>query len=216
MRIMDETPSQDHKKRNKMLLKYVGPKAMITRHGIDFDNNKEDKFVYLNIALQLIKALDHEYIPNKLYSFDAHSAHLTPEDIERMTREYCDNIDAVSEDAEDAINRYLDYEIARARRSRSMSDIEIDAMIKNLNMMRGYMTQRAINKRVYYELIDKLAEILKRDNIDYVIAPMFQKFAHVFHSVQGVLRSQKAAIDSKIEIYEQDGQLFTKLDIKNT
>lgn len=196
-----------------MLLRYVGPKASITRHGIDFDNNKEDKFVYLNIALQLIKALDHDYIPQKVYTFDASSTHLSQDDVETMTRHYCDNVDVISEDAKKEVGHYLDYEIERAKRSRTMNELEQEAMIKNLTMMRSYMTQRAINKRVYYELIDRLADILKRGHIDYVIAPMFQKFAHVFHSVQGVLRSQKAPIDSHIEIYEEDGRLWTKLDI---
>ncbi|MDQ7061959.1 MAG: hypothetical protein Q9M43_12925 [Sulfurimonas sp.] len=48
-----------------MRLKYVGPKPIISHTGIEFDNNKEDKFAYLNIVIQLLKALNHEYFEDK-------------------------------------------------------------------------------------------------------------------------------------------------------
>ena len=54
-----------------MILKYVGPKPIISHTGIEFDNNKEDKYAYLNIVIQLIRALDHEYIENRIYKYEA-------------------------------------------------------------------------------------------------------------------------------------------------
>lgn len=196
-----------------MGLKYVGPKVNISKYGMDFDNNKEDKFVYLNIALQLLKALDHKYVSDKVHIFDTASAHLDQKEVEQMVRHYIDDIDSVTSEAEEAVQHYLGYEIKRAKKNRSLSDDERHALINNLNMMRGYMVQRAINKTVYYAIINRLVDVLKKDNIDYVIAPMFQKFAHVFHSIQGVLQRRKEPIDSNIEIYEEDGRLLTKLDI---
>jgi hypothetical protein len=44
---------------------------------------------------------------------------------------------------------------------------------------------------------------------------MFQKFAHVLHSVQGVLREQRFPIDTKLDIYEKDGKLLAKLQAIN-
>ncbi len=196
-----------------MRLKYVGPKVNISRYGMDFDNNKEDKFVYLNIALQLLKALDHKYISDKVHIFDTDSTHLDPQEVDRMVRHYLDDIDSIASEAEEDVQHYLGYEIKRAKKNRSLNDDERHALINNLNMMRSYMVQRAINKTVYYAVINRLADILKGDHIDYVIAPMFQKFAHVFHSIQGVLQKRKEPIDSNIEIYEEDGRLLTKLDI---
>lgn len=197
-----------------MKLQYVGPKVNISKTGIDFDNNKEDKFVYLNIALQLLKALDHEYISDKIYTYDTNSKYLDQNDIEKMVYQYCDNIDSVSAEAKEAVKHYLNYEIKRAQDSKMLHDDEKTALINNLTIMQSYMIQRTVNKTVYYCIINKLADIMKKDNIDYVIVPMFQKFAHVFHSVQGVLRNQKAPIDSKMEVYEEDGKLLAKLDIQ--
>jgi len=36
-----------------MTLKYVGPKPLISHTGIEFDKNKEDKYVYLPIVAKL-------------------------------------------------------------------------------------------------------------------------------------------------------------------
>ena len=81
--------------------------------------------------------------------------------------------------------------------------------------MHDYLIQRSINKSVYYCAIDALSELLKRDHIDHIIVPMFQKYAHVLHSVQGVLKAQKFPIDTKLEIYQKDGKLLAKLQVIN-
>jgi len=60
-----------------MELKYVGPKPIISHTGIEFDNNKEDKFAYLNIVIQLLKALDHDYFEDKTYVYQADTARVT-------------------------------------------------------------------------------------------------------------------------------------------
>jgi len=44
---------------------------------------------------------------------------------------------------------------------------------------------------------------------------MFQKFAHVLHSVQGVLLRQKFPIDTKLDMYLENGKLLAKLKVIN-
>ena len=53
-----------------MTLKYVGPKPIISHTSIEFDENKEDKYVYLSVVAQLIQALDHDYIDDKSYVYE--------------------------------------------------------------------------------------------------------------------------------------------------
>ena len=53
-----------------MILKYVGPKPIISYTGIELDKNKEDKFVYLGVVTKLIQALDHKYIGYKCIKGD--------------------------------------------------------------------------------------------------------------------------------------------------
>ena len=198
-----------------MRLKYVGPKALISETGIEFDNNKEDKYVYLHIALQIIKAIDHEYIEDRVYTYSADTQRLGNDELYETSKKYCDNIDAVIAEAELGSSAYVDDLLKRADENSVINEIEREVLKKNISLMRNYIIQRAVNKRVYYCVINTLAELLKRDNIDYIIAPMFQKFAHVFHTVQGVLINQRSPINSNMEIYEEDGRLMVKLDVMN-
>lgn len=198
-----------------MQIKFVGPKPLISATGIDFDNNKEDKHVYINIAVQLLKALDHEYLDDKRYSYDTNSSRLS--DIELITevRNYCPNLDDVAEERKKIVTQEVEHDLERAKENTILSEEAREVLIKNLNIMKEYQIQRAVNKAVYYCAVNALAEVVKRDHIDYIIAPMFQKFAHVFHSIQGVLNDQKFPIDTNIEIYEENGKLLTKLQVEN-
>ena len=81
--------------------------------------------------------------------------------------------------------------------------------------MHDYVVQRSINKSVYYCAINALAELLKKDQIDHIVTPMFQNFAHVLHSVQGVLNKQQFPIDTKLDIFQKDGELVVKLQVIN-
>ena len=75
-----------------MTIKYAGPKANISHTGINFDTNKEDKYVYLDIALQLVVALDHDYIENKTYTHTLEK-HLSSDEIVDILKKRCPNFD---------------------------------------------------------------------------------------------------------------------------
>jgi len=198
-----------------MTLKYVGPKVLISETGITFDTNKEDKYVYLHIALQFLNALNHEYIEDRIYSYDADTARLSDSELYTLAKRYCHEIDATIADAESRATAYVEELLQRAGENRVIGEVERGVLIKNISMMRAYIVQRSVNKAVYYCTIRALAERLKDDHIDYIITPLYQKFAHVMHSVQGVLIGQKFPINSNIEIYEENGRLMLKLDVIN-
>ena len=42
-------------------LHYVGPRVEISHHGIKYKKSKEDKYVYLMAALELLKDIDNDY-----------------------------------------------------------------------------------------------------------------------------------------------------------
>jgi hypothetical protein len=196
-----------------MKLKFVGPKVHITHTGIEFDTNKEDKYVYLGIAIQLLNALDHEYLPNKTYTYSPHTKRLSNDEIWTKLTHYCKNLKETVDAAELSAREYVDTHITHAKENRTLDSEEKDVLIKNLSLMKEYVIQRAINKSLYYCAIDALAEVMKRGHIDYVVAPMFQKFAHVFHSIEGVLAKGRFPIDTKIEMYQEKGELLVKLDL---
>ncbi|MEA3521859.1 MAG: hypothetical protein U9R50_02700 [Campylobacterota bacterium] len=198
-----------------MKLKFVGPKVIISHTGIEFDTNKEDKFVYLGIAIELLLALDHKYVPEKTYTYSPDTKRLNNDEIWNKLRHYCDNLDGIVSDAKKHAEDYVNKKILHAKESHTLNAEEKDVLIKNLLLMKEYIIQRAINKSLYYCSLDTLVTIIKRGHIDYIIAPMFQKFSHVFHSIEGVLKKGRFPIDTKIEIYEEEGKLLVKLDIIN-
>ena len=198
-----------------MILKYAGPQVHISATGITFDNNKEDKYVYLHIALQILKAIDHEYIEDRVYTYTADTKRLNNDELYEISKKYCNDMDRVIGEAETSAKAYVEELLERARGNRVLDETERDILIKNITMMKSYIIQRGVNKAVYYCIIHTLVELLKKDNVDYIIAPMFQKFSHVFHTIQGVLINQKVPISSDMEIYEENGRLLVKLAVRN-
>lgn len=198
-----------------MTLKYVGPKPIISQTGIEFDNNKEDKFVYLSIAVELLKAISHEYMEDKKYTYNADTCLLPDNELLNELKKYCPNINSLMDKANHSVEDEIDHQIQRTHENCILNEDEKCVLETNIEMMHDYLIQRSINKAVYYCIIERIAEQLKRGHIDYIIVPMFQKFLHVLHSIQGSLRSTKPPIDSNIDIYKENGVILIKLQIMN-
>ena len=198
-----------------MELKYVGPKPIISHTGIEFDNNKEDKFAYLNIVLQLLKALDHDYFNDKTYTYQTDTHRYSNDELARELKKYCPDIEKLINKENHNVEDEIKHNIQRANESDTLNDENKRVLKNNIKIMHDYLVQRSINKSVYYCAIDALSDLLKKDHIDHIIVPMFQKYAHVLHSVQGSLRKQKFPIDTKLDIYQEDGKLLAKLQVIN-
>ena len=199
-----------------MELKYVGPKPIISHTGIEFDNNKDDKYSYLNIVVQLIKALSHNYYEDRTYQYNTDTTRFKSDELLHELSKVCPNLSALMEKENHHIEEEIEHSIQRANESETLTNEDKEVLKKNIEIMHDYLVQRSINKSVYYCAINTLTELVKKDHIDYIIVPMFQNFAHVLHSVQGVLREQRFSIDSKLEIYQENGKLLVKLQVINT
>ncbi|MEA2098565.1 MAG: hypothetical protein U9P72_00375 [Campylobacterota bacterium] len=198
-----------------MELKYVGPKPIISHTGIEFDNNKEDKYVYLNIAVQLLKALSHDYFEDKTYFYHADTGRLNNNELMRELKAYCPDINSLIEKENHKVEDEISHNIQRANENTILNSENKEILENNINLMHDYLVQRSINKSVYYCAINALSELVQKDNINYIVVPMFQKFDHVLRSVQGSLLKQKFPIDTKLEVYQEDGILLAKLQVIN-
>ena len=199
-----------------MILKYVGPKPNISHHGISFDNNKEDKYVYLSIVVQLLNALDHEYYEDRVYVYNADTSKVDDAILLHDLSKYCPEMKSLVNKQTHNVEDELQENIDRAHDSSSLTKEESEVLTKNIEIMHDYVIQRSINKSVYYCAINALAKLLKKDNIDHIIAPMYQNFVHVLHSVQGVLLKEKFPVDTSIDIYKEEERLLVKLQVINT
>lgn len=196
-----------------MSLKYAGPKPLISAHGVEFDLNKEDKYIYLSIVAELILALDHEYIDDQKYTYMTAKKPLDCDYVLELIRKYDPSLDQEIENRRKIEEDEIAEELRRAHENKVLCEEEKEILVKNIELMRSYLITRSLNKTVYYSGIASLAHIIKRGHIDRIIAPMFPKFNHVFHSIQGGLLKLHPPIDSCIDIYEHEGHLSVELAI---
>ncbi len=196
-----------------MELKYAGPKPIISYTSIEFDNNKEDKYVYLNIAIQLIKSLSDENLEGNKYKYHANTKRLTSQELHEELKKYCTNLDELINKENHDIEDEIQHNIQRAHESKVLNETERETLEKNIEIMHDYLIQRSINKAVYYCVIEVLAETIANAHIEYIVVPMYEKFTHVLHSVQGSLLKRKKPIDTKLEIFKEDNQVFSELKI---
>ncbi len=197
-----------------MKLSYAGPKVLFTRSGIDFDNNKDDKYIYLGIAVELLKAFDHEYKPNQKYTYSASSTRLSDDDIMTYIKSSFDNYDVLLKQAHDDAQGYYEHEVQKANGQKEhISELEYSSWIKNIELMEKYVLQRHFNKNIYYAVIEKVALCLKKHGITQIDAPMFQNFVHVLHSIQGALKEKPEPKSSHIDLHEEDGSLMVSLSV---
>ncbi|MFK5938269.1 MAG: hypothetical protein QM497_07730 [Sulfurimonas sp.] len=197
-----------------MILKYVGPKPIISYTGIELDKNKEDKFVYLGIVTKLIKALDHAYIKDKSYIYEERYE-LSHDEVMNILQKYCPNFEKLIDKTNHNVEEEIEHNLQRAHESKTLGEVEKEVLLNNINLMHDYMLQRSVNKKVYYCAMCALADIVKKDHINYIKTPFTEKFMHVLHSLQGTLLEEKYPIDTKLDIFKEDGNLFIILKVVN-
>jgi hypothetical protein len=198
-----------------MQIKYVGPKPIIKPGGISFDNEYDDKYTYLNIAVQLLKALDRDFFEDNTYNYETDSKRLNDEEILEGIKQYCTDAQNNVESFVAAAKAEIAEDIRRAKEDTALADDERSALLHNLEIMHNYRVQFATNDALYNSAVTALANRVKERHIDYIIVPMFQRFAEILHSVQETLTQQNALIDTKFDIYEENGRLLAKLQVKN-
>ncbi len=197
-----------------MTLHYVGPKPIISHTGIEFDTNKEDKYVYLPIVARLLKALDHEYIANKRYVCEE-DVDISYENMMLVLEKYCPDLEALLDKTNHNIEEEIEHNLHRANENKQLNSVEKEVLIKNIELMHNYMLQRSVNKSVYYCAMRALADIVKKDHIEYITTPFFQKYMHVLHSLQGTLLAEKVPIDTALDVFEKEKKLFITLKVVN-
>ena len=198
-----------------MQIKYVGPRPVITKSGITFAAEYDDRYTYLNILVQLLYALDKDYFEDKTYQYTVDSRRLNDEELLAGLQHYCGSFEEMLGESIAIEDAAINSEIEHVKENNAMAAVEKEALVKNLELMRNYRLQYAINDTLYNCAVKALANLIKKEHIDYVIVPMFQRFAAVLHSVQDELMRQNFPIRITMDIYEENGKLMAKMEVKN-
>lgn len=198
-----------------MKIKYSGPRPIISHTGIAFDHAKEDKYIYFNALVQIFKSVNHDYTADQSYVYNTDMHSMKSDELEFELKAICTNLGALMESQEHDMEDEIEHNLSRAHENSVLNEEEKAVLLSNIETMRNYMIQRSINKRVYYCVIGKIAEIVKEQKIDHVTVPMFSGFAHILHSIQGSLSKLRPAIRSDFFVTTHDGELTARLTVEH-
>ena len=194
-----------------MKFEYVGYRHVISHNGVTFKQGKDDKFIYLQYAYEILNALNHEYTTNKnKYSNSINLDNSNIDKLYKVVETYFPDIEKSIEDKLKKYKEHLEEERENIISRPHLSDIEKNIFLSNLDLMKNYRINRAKNKIFYYFVIATIVEIIKEKRIKEIDIPYHNKFWHVLNTIQGVLSSEK--INSNIKAVYLD----TKLELKFT
>ncbi len=195
-----------------MKIKYAGPRAMISQHGIGFKDGKEDKYVYLMIGLQILQAIDKDYKEEDSYSYDTNTKRIGDTEMLSIMQSYELNLEEEVQNEKSAYELKINKEIDAINCRDNLKAIEKKAWINNIKIMKNYRIQRAINKIYYMHCIHKIKEIIKRENIKEIDTPFYEKYWHVLETIRGNLEVGRDSVKTNLHITNQhDGNMIAKL-----
>mgnify|MGYP006058561059 FL=1 len=194
-----------------MKLEYAGLKPVISEHGISFKDGKEDKFIYLSFAIDILNAIDHTYEEKKKYSHQLDHKNLSSNEIVNTLLTFHPDLeDTMNKEIESYMN-HLDSEENEVKNRINLSTIEKDTFIANLKIMRNYKIQRAKNKIFYFHCIETVVETILKYKIKELDTPFNERFWHILQTIEGNLSNHK--ITSTLKITKEEESLKAMLMI---
>lgn len=178
-----------------MKLEYAGLKPIISEHGITFKDGKEDKFKYLKYAAELLEAFDHEYKRKTNYTHELKQQRLTANEMLKLILKFHPNIESSMQNEINSYLKHLDEEENDVQNRSSLNELEKEAFINNLKIMREYKIQRARNKIFYFHCIETIVELIIEHEIKHIEVPFNERFWHVLQTLQGKLSEHKISSD---------------------
>ncbi len=194
-----------------MTIKYAGPRPEISHHGIQFKDGKEDKYVYLIIAVQILKAIDKDYEEKKSYSYDTNTKRFSDDELLNIMHEYEPHLKEAVMQEEIKYEEHLQEEIEQVKQRTDLKEIEKDIWINNLNIMQQYRIQRAVNKIYYLHCVKDISTVIKRERIKEIDTPFYEKYWHVLQTIQGMLSEGRDSVGSDLKVEMTENGMTAKM-----
>jgi len=184
-----------------MKLEYVGPKEMISIHGISFKSGKDDKYVYIAPAMEIYQAIHHDYEKDKVYTHLIDKKLTDEQEILKKILKLKPNLKSTCDREITQLELKLDEEIAHVDNHKELNEEEQKIYRNNLIIMKNYRIQRETNKVIYNHLIEIIVDDIIEHKLKMISAPFNERFWHIFQTIQGELSNHhKRSIGSKLDI----------------
>lgn len=196
-----------------MQLKYVGPKEIISPHGINFKTGKDDKYVYIKTAMQLYSAIHHDYEKDKIYHHNITKTEDSDEVILDKILHLQPKLPIICEKEEKELEAKLDLEIEHVKQLTDLTTEERMVFKNNLIIMKNYRKQRETNKIIYRHVIDIIVEDIITNKLKEINVPFNEKYWHVFQTIEGDLSNHHGKSIASEIITNHDNPITITLKI---
>lgn len=196
-------------------VEYVGPRVTISNHGVTYRYSKEDKYIYLMVALEILKDIDNDYEKKPSYIHNFENRSLDEEYLHSVLKEYENDIEECVSFECEKYKQKIKHEIEFIQNLVYLVEIDKKVWIKNIEIMKDYRIQRAINKIYYMHCIKNIIEVIKHKNIREIITPFNKNFFHVLNTLKGSLITGKPSLEAKVtEEFTKENNIVLRLSIK--
>lgn len=196
-------------------LRYVGPKPEISHHGVSFIKSKEDKYLFLPAALEVLKDLEDDFSVQPCHSHMHTRKLLDAEALKQHLLAYDKTFEKRLEKILEQYQQKIAHEKEVVRAMPQLSAVEKEAWLNNIDQMYNYRMQRMVNK-VYYECaVEAMVEKIQEKKIETLTVCPDKPFLHLLHSIKNRLALHKPPIDAEIaEEVTSDSKITATLRIK--
>ena len=198
-------------------LKYMGPKPEITKNGVFFKDGKEDKYLYLKTAAQILLSIDKSYKEDdNLKVMITNHDNLSDVDVIEIIKKHEQNLEEHIELEEQKYELHIQDDIKEVENHKILSAEEKKVWINNINIMKDYMIQREINKLFYIHLIKAIKNTIKENNIHEIDIDFSLEHWHVLSTISGNLEYGAKSVSTVIKMEVNENKDFViKMIINN-
>lgn len=198
-------------------IKYMGPKPQITENGVFFKDGKEDKYLYLKTAAQILLSLNKTVKKNdNLQVLVSNHEDLSDEDIINIIKRYEPKLEEHIQIEEKKYELHIQDEIKDVENHKVLNDEEKRVWINNINIMKDYMIQREINKLFYIHLIKAIKDIIKENSVHEIDIDFSLEHWHVLSTISGNLEYGTKSVSTTIKMeVNENKDFFIRMIINN-
>ena len=196
-------------------VEYVGPRVEISNHGVTYRKSKEDKYVYLTVALEILKDIDNDYEKKSSYTHHFENKALEVEALDTTLKRYESDFKKKIKKECDNYKQKIENEILYIQSIPHLTDIDKEVWIKNIELLKEYRVQRAMNKIYYMHCIHNIINMIKHKKIKEITTPFNKNFFHVLNTIKGALITGKPSLEAKVTgENNKDNNMIVKLTIR--
>lgn len=200
-----------------MKLQFVGPKPIVSQHGITFDKNQPDCFIYIYTVVQFIKLVedfDTEANGGVLNILNYHREIIDNDRLNEYVRSICsENIENILRQSDEALQSYIESNKNKIEHNQKLEPDEKRAWLGNIEITREYCRQFFLNETVYSRLLEKLAHKICERKIKKIVYRFKGNFANVFFALEKMLAEHKPPVIADMYIEAKEGKLLGILNI---